>query len=156
MKKCQICGTVVSDSSKYCSNCGAEVNSEVVPSVYESNDSFTREEALLNSDYAKRAKTAFTLSIVSIVLCCCTITSIISLILSITLMRDLNKLGDTIKTTDEYRKVKNKCLAALIISAILVFMGIVNSIDSIVNVGVYEDLYNSIYQDMLNSIEGNM
>lgn len=71
-------------------------------------------------------------------------------------MRDLNKLGDTIKTTDEYRKIKNKCLAALIISAILVFMGIVNSIDSVVNVGVYEDLYNSIYQDMLNSMEGNM
>ena len=154
MKKCPICGSLATDSARFCPRCGSEVNggATVYGSVY-NGDSYAIEEKKLNEDYAKRAKSAFNLSIVSIILCCCTITSIVSLILSISLMKDLNKMSDEIKMSDEYRKVKNKNMAALIISVILVLMGIFNMIDSVVNGAQYEDMYNSMLNSILEELE---
>ena len=157
MKKCRICGEIVEDSAKYCPKCGVELENysetlegEVIETPKE-NVNVALEHNRLRDEYSKRANTSFVLSIVSIVLCCCTITSIISLILSITLMIDMNKMSDEVKNSEEYRKIKSKNLAALIISAVLVAIGIFNGIDYLVNADEYMEMYNSMYQEILNS-----
>lgn len=152
MKKCQICGEIVTDSSKYCPKCGAElagcsetIEGEVVENVVNVNeDKVLKESIMLRDEFARKASTNLTLSIVSIVLCCCTITSIISLVMSIILMLDLKKLSEETKTTEDYRRVRNKNLIAMIIAIIILVMGLINTIDSIVNYDEYQQMISSI------------
>ena len=111
MKRCPNCGEYIDDSDRFCSKCGKEVV-EVVDTIVVSEDyngdDYTKEQMLLRDQYSRRASNALTLSIVSIVLCCCSITAIISLIFSITLIFDMKKLSPEIKSTIEYNKIKNK------------------------------------------------
>ncbi len=155
MKKCKNCGELIKDNDKYCPHCGVyneeykeTIDAEVV-NGNEGNATFAYVKDI--SDYEKRASTAFTLSIVSVILCCCTITAIISLILSITLYIDLNKINaEGFKSSNEYRKIKNKTIAAMIISAILVFMGVISGIETALNADQYTSLYDSLMNDAMN------
>lgn len=158
MKKCSFCGSLNDSLSKYCNKCGATFNdekeyveAEVIDNDYKSDD-YLKEENILVNEYEVRAKTAFNLSIISVVLCCCTITSIISFVLSIILLRDLSKMSNDIKSNEEYRKIKNKAIIALIISSILVIMGIINAIDSTLNADKYNELYNSLMNDIMENM----
>ena len=158
MKKCSFCGSFNENSSQYCNKCGASFNddreyveAEVIDDNYNS-DSFLREENRLVNEYGARARAAFNLSIISVALCCCTITSIISFVLSIILLKDLSKMSNEIKNLETYRKIKNKTIIALVISSILVVMAIINAIDSTVNADKYDELYNSIMNDMMENM----
>lgn len=158
MKKCSFCGALNDNSSQYCNKCGASFNdekeyveAEVIDKEYNS-DEYLKEENRLVNEYQARAKTAFNLSIISVLLCCCTITSIISFILSIILLIDLSKMSNDIKNSEEYRKIKNKAIIALIISSILVIMGIINAIDSTLNADKYNQMYNSLMNDMMENM----
>ena len=160
MKKCRFCGAVIEDNEKYCSQCGVKVieNEETEKEVIDGevveetkSDAYLIEEAKLD-DFERRAKSNFNLSIISIVLCCCTITSIISFVLSIILLVDLNKVSEELKNDERYKKIKTKTISALVIASILVFMGIVNAIDSIVNAENYSEMYDSIMSEIMNSL----
>ena len=160
MKKCQFCGAVIEDNEKCCPQCGVKLseNDDVEKEVFDgevvdktASDEYLIEESKLN-DFEKRAKTNFNLSIVSIVLCCCTITSIISFVLSIILLVDLNKVNDEVKNTERYKKIKRKNITALVISSILVFLGIINAIDSIVNAEQNAQMYDSLMSEIMNSL----
>lgn len=155
MKKCPFCGASLSSTSSHCPRCGVELKNdtevleaEVMDKTY--SDSYYIEENRLE-EYARRAKSAYNLSIVSVLLCCCTITSIISFVLSIVLLVDLNKMSEDIKYNETYRKIKNKTIVALVISSIIIFLGIFNAIDSIVNADKYSEMYNSLMNEMLSS-----
>ena len=154
MKRCPNCGEYIDDSDRFCSKCGKEVV-EVVDTIVVSEDyngdDYTKEQMLLRDQYSRRASNALTLSIVSIVLCCCSITAIISLIFSITLIFDMKKLSPEIKSTIEYNKIKNKNIVALVLAGFVMVMWLVSFIEGLINPINYEDLYNSIYDEMLNA-----
>ena len=141
---CPQCGTDIAPGARFCPTCGknltdtsAPVNNGSYSSTY-TDDTKTRERALLNEQYSRRASNSFVLSIVSFCLCCCSIIAIISLILSILVLVDMSKMSTEIKLSEEYRKVKNKAVIALVISGIIVFMSISGLIVQIMS-GAYSE-----------------
>lgn len=142
MKKCHYCGYETNDDSNYCSNCGKQlevenknhetIEPEVVDRTYES-DKFIKEQTILRDEFDKRANNAFAFSIISIFLCCCFITSILSLVLAITLLIDMNKMSDEIKNTTEYRKIRNKAIIAIVISSLLTGYSLITYISQLIN-----------------------
>ena len=154
MKRCPSCGEYVDDSARYCSKCGREIIETVDTTVVSENydgDLYTKEQVLLRDQYAKRASNALTLSIVSIVLCCCSITAIISLIFSITLLVDMKKLSPETKNSIEYNKIKNKNIVAIILAGFVIVMWFVSFVEGLINPVDYEELYNSLYDEMMNA-----
>ena len=146
---CPQCGTEIAPGARFCPTCGknltdtsAPVNNGSYSSTY-TDDVAAREKALLNEQYARRANNSFILSIVSFCLCCCTIVAVISLILSILVLVDMNKMSVDIKITENYRRVKNKAVIALVIAGIVVFISIVNLITQFTS-GSYAEMLNSI------------
>ena len=133
MKICPNCGNEVNDESNYCDKCGKSlvendvIEPEVVDRTYES-DIFIKEQTLLRDEYSRRASNAFFLSIISLFLCCCTITLILSLVLSITLLMDMKKLSADIKNTEEYRKIRNKAIISIVLSTLLLAYSVASSI----------------------------
>ena len=123
----------------------------MVDNYQSNNDSFSVEMNKLNNDYAKKATTNLTLAIVSIVLCCCSIPAIISLILSIFSLKDLGKFSSDIKNTSEYRSIRNKNIIALCLAGFATFMWITSLIEQIMNPTNYDDLYNSILNELENA-----
>ena len=93
MKRCPTCGCDYDDHFNYCSKCGAKledisykdhesIEPEVVAGTYDSV-TFLKEQKILRDEYSKRANNAFYFSIISVILCCCVITSVLSLTLAI-------------------------------------------------------------------------
>ena len=157
MKKCPYCGRELEDNDKYCFSCGREVLETVEPTVVSENydgDTFAKEQVLLRDRYSKRASNAFTLSIVSIVLCCCSITAIISLIFSITLLLDMKKLSEETKNSAEYKKIKNKSIISIVLAGFVVVIWFISFVEGLINPIDYEELYNSIYGELANSVNG--
>ena len=153
---CTNCGTKVSSDAKFCPRCGKSLTNEtprveVIDGDQSSNDSLEIEMNKLNNDYAKKASTNLTLAIVSIVLCCCSIPAIISLVLSIISLKDLGKFSENVKNTSEYRSVRNKNIIALCLAAFATFMWITSLIEQIMNPINYDDLYNSILNELENA-----
>jgi len=153
LKKCPFCDEDVSNDSNYCHRCGRKLENfdkdnvvlegEVVGQTYGS-DTFIKEQTLLRDEYSRRAHNAFLLSIVSIFLCCCLLTSIASLVLSITLIFDMKKLSEDIKMTPEYQRVRNKAIISLIISGLLFAYAISSYISQLSNPVDYSSLLNEI------------
>lgn len=157
MRKCQICGEEVADNSKYCPKCGVELEGyneplegEVINEGYD-NDNYVKEQAQLRDEYARRASNSLTLSIVSIVLCCCSITAIISLIFSITLILDMKKMSPEIQKSEEYHKIRNKNIIAIVLSGFAILMWLISFIENLINPVDYDALYDSIYGELMNS-----
>lgn len=153
---CSSCGTKLSSDAKFCPRCGKSLTNEtpkveVVDNYQSNNDVFEREMNKLNNDYSKKASTNLTLAIVSIVLCCCSIPAIISLILSIISLKDLGKMSFEVKNTSEYRSVRNKNIIALCLAAFATFMWITSLIEQIMNPINYDDLYNSLFNELENA-----
>ena len=157
MNRCPYCGEEVSSNDKFCPRCGRELNETVEAEVISENydgDLYTKEQQRIRDEFSRRASNALTLSIASILLCCCSITAIISLVFSITLISDMKKLSDETKKSVEYNKVKNKNIVAIILAGFVIMMWIVSFIEGLVNPIDYDELYNSIYGDLMNSING--
>ena len=154
---CSSCGTRLSSDAKFCPRCGKSLTNEtpkveVVDNYQSNNDVFEREMNKLNNDYSKKATTNLTLAIVSIVLCCCSIPAVISLVLSIISLKDLGNLSENVKNTSEYRSVRNKNIIALCLAAFATFMWITSLIEQLMNPTANDDLYNSLmnqFEDML-------
>ena len=154
MKNCYKCGKEVEDNDKFCPNCGAALNETVEAEVVSENysgDEFEKEKVRLRDEYSRRAGNAFTLSIASVLLCCCSITAVISLIFSITLILDMNKMSEEIKKTEEYHKIRNKNIIAMVLAGFVVVMWLVSFIEGLVNPIDYDALYDSIYGELMNS-----
>lgn len=159
LKKCASCGNDVPNNSKFCPSCGRELegkketlNGEVIDGTY--NDEISmKEKVILRDEYSRRANNALILSIVSIFLCCCTITSIVSLVLSITLMVDMNKMSADTKNSEEYRTIRNKNLIAFIVSIILIAYSIVNWIYQLANPNSTEEI-NSLVEQIIGDYYG--
>ena len=138
MKICPNCGNEVKEDSNYCDKCGKSlvendvIEPEVVDRTYES-DMFVKEQTLLRDEYSKRASNAFLFSILSLLLCCCAVLTIIPITLSITLLMDMKKMSVDIKNTEEYRKIKNQAIIALAISGLVLAYSIVSYIFQMVN-----------------------
>ena len=157
MNRCPFCGEEVSSNDKFCPRCGRELNEKVEAEVISENydgDLYTKEQQRIRDEFSRRASNALTLSIASILLCCCSITAIISLVFSITLISDMKKLSDETKKSVEYNKVKNKNIVAIVLAGFVIMMWIVSFIEGLVNPIDYDELYNSIYGDLMNSING--
>ena len=153
---CSSCGAKLEAGARFCPRCGKSLSNEtprveVVDNYQSNNDSFSIEMNKLNNDYAKKATTNLTLAIVSIVLCCCSIPAIISLILSIISLKDLGKFSSDIKNTSEYRSIRNKNIIALCLAGFATFMWITSLIEQIMNPTNYDDLYNSILNELENA-----
>lgn len=154
MKKCPNCGYEVDDNSNYCSACGAKleetiskdnetIEPEVIERTYDS-DLFAKEQVELRDEYSRRVNNALYFSIISIFLCCCLITSVLSMVLSITLLVDMKKMSNSIKNTSEYRKIRNKAIIALVISGLLVTYSFINYISQIINPIDYDSILNDV------------
>jgi uncharacterized membrane protein YvbJ len=146
---CSSCGAKLEAGARFCPRCGKSLSNEtprveVIDNYQSNNDSFSVEMNKLNNDYAKKATTNLTLAIVSIVLCCCSIPAIISLILSIISLKDLGKMSFEVKNTSTYRSIRNKNVIALIIACFVVFMWLSSLVENITNPETYQDLVNSI------------
>ena len=66
----------------------------------------------------------------------------------------MKKLSDETKKSVEYNKVKNKNIVAIVLAGFVIMMWIVSFIEGLVNPIDYDELYNSIYGDLMNSING--
>ena len=141
---CSSCGAKLEAGARFCPRCGKNLTNEA-PKV-EVVDNYQS-----NNDYAKKATTNLTLAIVSIVLCCCSIPAVISLILSIISLKDLGKFSSDIKNTSEYRSIRNKNIIALCLAGFATFMWITSLIEQIMNPTNYDDLYNSILNELENA-----
>ena len=144
---CPNCGNKLEADARFCSKCGKDLNPNpvVVPSMNnETISNIDKELNDLNNVYAKKASTNLTLAIVSVVLCCCSITGILSLIFSILSLKDLGKMSFEVKNTSTYRSIRNKNVIALIIACFVVFMWFSSLIENITNPQNYEDLVNSL------------
>ena len=144
---CPSCGNKLDADAIFCSRCGKNLNpSPVVSTVTntETPSNIDKELNDLNNVYAKKASTNLTLAIVSVVLCCCSITGILSLIFSILSLKDLGKMSFEVKNTSTYRSIRNKNVIALIIACFVVFMWFTSLIENIRNPQNYEDLVNSL------------
>ena len=75
----------------------------------------------------------------------------ISLILSIISLKDLGKFSSDIKNTSEYRSIRNKNIIALCLAGFATFMWITSLIEQIMNPTNYDDLYNSILNELENA-----
>ena len=144
---CPSCGNKLDADAIFCSRCGKNLNpSPVVSTVTntETPSNIDKELNDLNNVYAKKASTNLTLAIVALVLCCCSIPGIISLIFSILSLKDLGKMSVEVKNTSTYRSIRNKNVIALIIACFVVFMWFTSLIENIRNPQNYEDLVNSL------------
>lgn len=152
---CSNCGTRVSNDAKFCPRCGKSLKNEtpdveVIDNYQTDNDLFLKDMGKLN-DYSRKSSTNLTLAIVSIVLCCCSIPAIISLILSIISLKDLGKFSQEVKNTSEYRSVKNKNIIALCLAGFATFMWLTSFIEQLMNPIDYDELYNSILNELENA-----
>ena len=144
---CPSCGNKLDADAKFCSKCGKNLNPSPVVLSNESNETSSNvdiELNKLNNDYAKKASTNLTLAIVALVLCCCSIPGILSLIFSILSLKDLGKMSFEVKNTSTYRSIRNKNVIALIIACFVIFMWLSSLIENITNPEAYQDLVNSL------------
>ena len=153
MKRCPYCGEILEDSVKNCSRCGKEVNeiieTELVDEKYDS-DTFVKEQVLLKERHERRASNNLILGVISVVLCCCsTIPAVVTLVLSILLFVDMNKMSDEIKNTVEYNKVKNKNIVATILAGIVLLYGLVSMIKLVINLVNLDEAMISSYASQL-------
>ena len=154
MKRCPKCNFDYDDHFNYCSKCGEKlvdveceeheyIEPEVVAGTYDSV-TFIKEQKTLRDEYSKRANNAFYFSIISIFLCCCLITSVLSLVLAITVLFDMNKMSESIKNTQEYRKIRNKAIIAIIISGLLILYSLVSYISQAINPTDFNSILNDV------------
>lgn len=154
---CSSCGAKLEAGARFCSRCGKSLSPSPVVLASESNETSNNFSSTmielndLNNDYAKKATTNLTLAIVSIVLCCCSIPAVISLILSIISLKDLGKMSFEVKNTSTYRSIRNKNIIALCLAGFATFMWITSLIEQIMNPTNYDDLYNSILNELENA-----
>ena len=149
---CPSCGNKLDADAMFCSKCGKNLNPSPVVLSSESKETSSNvdiELNKLNNDYAKKASTNLTLAIVALVLCCCSIPGILSLIFSILSLKDLGKMSFEVKNTSTYRSIRNKNVIALIIACFVVFMWFSSLIETISNPQNYQDLVNSL-NEILN------
>jgi hypothetical protein len=66
----------------------------------------------------------------------------------------MKKLSNETKNSIEYNKVKNKNIVAIVLAGFVIVMWLVSFIEGLVNPIDYDELYNSIYGDLMNSING--
>ena len=150
MAICKNCGADLPDDVKFCTSCGQPLETQQTFENTAPNYQQTPYTQPISNDTYVPQKTnglaiaGFVVSLVSLVLCCCGIGAIVSLVLSIV---------GYVKASKENQKGKGLALAGIIISAIVVALWLTSQILVRTNVVDITNYYSDMPDWLVDALE---